>query len=150
MDSTSSLSPLYGISSKVPALSSQSFTLSGLWYILGSPPTSYLLRLPVFILSAGPQGFIPIPPSIPNHVPFFPSMSPFLPTQIPPTPTPTPAPVIAFFSLPHGIVASSLRPFGLLAFLSCVDCILGILYFTLKQKNRPFQYLLVPSPKVAI
>ena len=38
-------------------------------------------------------------------------------------------PVIAFFSLPSGIEASSLGPFGLLTFLSSVDCILGILYF---------------------
>jgi hypothetical protein len=49
------------------------------------------------------------------------------PTQVPPS-LPLP-PVIAFFSLPSGIEASSLGPFNLLTFSSSVDCFLGILYF---------------------
>jgi hypothetical protein len=40
-----------------------------------------------------------------------------------------PSPVIAFFLLPSGIEASSLGSFGLLTFLSSMDCILGILYY---------------------
>jgi hypothetical protein len=34
-----------------------------------------------------------------------------------------------FFSLPSGIDTSSLEPYGLLTFLSSVECILGILFF---------------------
>ena len=92
-------------------------------------PTSHLPRLPVSILSAGPQGFSPVllhsRPPISDHVPLFPSLSPFHPRSLSPFPTP----LIAFFSFPSGMEASSHHgPFGFLAFLSSVDCILGILY----------------------
>ena len=62
MGSLSSLSLLSGISSKVPPFESwESLTsqVSGAFW--GIPPTSYFLRLPVYILSAGPQGFSPFP-----------------------------------------------------------------------------------------
>ena len=60
--SISSLSLLSGISSKVPPFESwESLTsqVSGAFWRV--PPTSYFLRLPVSILSAGPQGFSPFP-----------------------------------------------------------------------------------------
>jgi hypothetical protein len=63
--SISSLSPLLGISSKVPpfeswdTLTSQvSGAFCGGWSGVGR---SYFLRLPVYILSAGPPGFSPFP-----------------------------------------------------------------------------------------
>ena len=97
--------------------------LPGLWYILEGSPTSYLLRLPVFILFVDPQDFNSVlTPSNTRscsplllHIPFL--------THAPPS---LPHPVIAFFSLPSGIEASSLGSFSLLTFLSSVDCILGI------------------------
>jgi hypothetical protein len=93
----------------------------------GSPSTSYFLRLPFFILSAG---FSPFPS--PNTR----SGSPLpRPRLAPPTSTfllrflhPSPL-VIAFFSLPSGTEVSSFGLFNLLTFLSSVDCVLGILYF---------------------
>ena len=60
--STNSLSPLLAITSRVsPFEFSESLTsqVSGTFWRV--PPTSYLLRLPVFILSAGLQGFSPFP-----------------------------------------------------------------------------------------
>ena len=94
------------------------------------PPTSYLLRLPVSILSAGPQGFSPF--SSPNT-----RSGSRLPLTSPPFSTcpprslhsrlPPPL-VIAFFFLPSGTDASSIGHFSLLSFLSSVDSILGILY----------------------
>ena len=95
-----------------------------------SPPRSlvhygdYLPRLPVAILSAGPQGFSPFPSHntrsgspLASHPHPFTVLSQAPPSQL----------VIAFFSLPSGTEASSLGPFSLLTFLSSVDCILGIL-----------------------
>jgi hypothetical protein len=40
----------------------------------GSPPTSYLPRLPVFILSVGPQDFSPFFHPVPDQVPLSPSL----------------------------------------------------------------------------
>jgi hypothetical protein len=59
--------------------------LTSFWYILESPPTSYFLWLPVSILSAGPQGLSPVPPSslIPDHVLRFPSVYPLSPRSLP-------------------------------------------------------------------
>jgi hypothetical protein len=87
-----------GASSKVPHFGSwESLTshVSGAFWRV--PPTSYLPRLPVSILSGGPQGFRPIPTTTTR------SGSPLpCPTThpiLPPRPLP-PAPlVIAFFSL---------------------------------------------------
>jgi hypothetical protein len=91
--SISSLSLLFGISSKLPPCESwESLTsqVSGAFWRV--PPTSYFLKLPVYSLSAGPQDFSPFP-SIPDQVPLsfpllphphsvhFPSqVTPFLPT----------------------------------------------------------------------
>jgi hypothetical protein len=60
--SVSSLFLLSGISYKVHLFESwESLTsrVSGIFW--RSPQTSYFLRLPVYILSADPQGFIPFP-----------------------------------------------------------------------------------------
>ena len=54
---------------------------------------------------------VPSPYPLPDHVPLFPSLSTFPPRSLPPS---IPSPVIAFFSLPSGIKASSLGPFSLL------------------------------------
>jgi hypothetical protein len=63
MDSTSTLSPLLGNVSHLP----------GLWYTLESALISYRLMLPVSILSAGAQGFTPVPSTpIPTHVSILP------------------------------------------------------------------------------
>jgi len=88
--SLSSLSLLSGIWSKVPpfefweSLNSQ---VSGAFWG-EDPQTSYILRLPVSILSAGPQGFNPFPSCItrsgspllptPSHQVHFPSQVPHL------------------------------------------------------------------------
>jgi hypothetical protein len=52
------------------------------------PPTSYFLRLPVYILSAGPQGFSPFPsPNTKSGFPY-PLMFPHsvhIPSQVPPS-----------------------------------------------------------------
>jgi hypothetical protein len=124
--SISSLSLLSGISSKVPLFESwESFTsqVSGAFWRV--PLTSYFLRLPVYILSAGPQGFFshftslstrkgrPLPSTLPTLPPN--------PSTFPARYTPPSTPVIAFFSLPGH--------FSLLSVLSSVDCILGILYW---------------------
>jgi hypothetical protein len=54
----------------------------GLLYILESHHSFYLPRLPVFILSAGPQGLTPVsPPPIPDCAPPFPPSS--LPSSAP-------------------------------------------------------------------
>ena len=75
-----SFSLLSVISSKVPPFESREFPTSQVsdtfWRV---PPTSYLPRLPVSILSAGPQGFSPFPS--PNTR----SGSPFLPITPPPS-----------------------------------------------------------------
>ena len=55
----------------------------------------------------------------------------FFATQVPPSLLPPP--VIAVFFLPGRTEASSLGPFYLLAFLSSVDHILGILYYFLSN-----------------
>jgi hypothetical protein len=97
--------------------------LRGLVHSRGSP-TSYLLRLTVSIHSAGPQGFIPVSPTKPDHVPLFPSLSPFPPRSLPHSVTHD------YFLLPSKRTeASSLGPFILLTFLSSTDCILVILYY---------------------
>jgi hypothetical protein len=65
------------------------------------------------------------PHTIPDQVPVSPHLPPTsTPISLPPSPL-----LISFFSLPSGAVASSLRHFSLLTFLSSVDYILGILYF---------------------
>ena len=77
VSSISSLSLLSDISSKVPL---RSLVHSG-----GSPQT-YLLRLPVSILSAGPQGFSPFPsPNTRSCSPITPTLSTFLPMSLPPS-----------------------------------------------------------------
>jgi hypothetical protein len=60
MDSTSSLSPLLGISSKILPFESWVSHFPGLWYILEGNPTSHPPRLHTSIHSAGPQGFSPV------------------------------------------------------------------------------------------
>ena len=61
----------------------ESLTSQILWYILEGPPTSYLPRLPVSILSAGLQGLSPFPHPIPSYVLLFPSLSPLPPKCLP-------------------------------------------------------------------
>jgi hypothetical protein len=89
VSSISSLSLLWGISFKVSPF--QSFTSQVSVAFLRVLPISYLPRLPVSILSAGPQGFSPFPSSntrsgstlLPTYPPpvHFPSqVPPFLPT----------------------------------------------------------------------
>ena len=120
MGSISSLFLLSGISSKIPPFESwESLTsqVSGAFW--GVPPTSYFLRLPVCILSSGPQGFSPFPspttrsgsplPPLPHHTP-----STFPPRSLPSSPL-----VIAFFSLLSGTEASSLGHFSLLSLEFC-------------------------------
>jgi hypothetical protein len=121
--STSSLSPLLDISSKVPpsesweSLTSQvSDTLvhSGGSPHLLSPEVVYFYSFcwPLGLHSWSSQYLVmfPLPFTVPS------------PTKIPPS-LPLPS---FFFSFPSGIEASSLGPFGLLTFLSSVDCVLGI------------------------
>ena len=88
--SLSSLSLLSGISSKVPPLESwESLTaqVSGAFWEVPHPPISYFLRLPVYILSAGPQVFNPL--SSLNTRSGFPLSS--LPTIPPPLSLPVPS-----------------------------------------------------------
>ena len=123
VSSISSLSLLSDISSKVPPCESRdSLTsqVSGAFW--GTPPTSYFLRLPVSILSDGPQGFSPF--SSPNTR----SGSPLPATVSPPKSFPLSPLEIAFFSLPSETEASLLGHFSLLNLLNSVDCILCILY----------------------
>jgi hypothetical protein len=116
------LSLLLSISSKVPpcetweSLSSQ--ISSVVWVV---PPIFYLLRLPVYILSAGPQGFSCF--SSPNNRSGSPTPILF-PFQVPPS-LPT---YDCFLLSPSEIEVSSLEHFSLLSFLNSVDCILCILY----------------------
>jgi hypothetical protein len=136
--STGFLSLLLDISSKVPIHSLCVLGVSnlrGLWCIPGgSPKPPYFLRLPVSILSAGPQVFSPfLSPNIRSgsNAPFSPV---YFPSQVPPSLPPSlpPSPfVIAFFSLPSGTEASSLGHFSLLTFLSSVNCI----SVSVKKKN---------------
>ena len=84
-------------------------------------PASYLLRLPVFILSASCQASVLFSSPIPDHIPLYPIQSCFSPRSFPH--------VISFFSIPSDIEVSSLGPFSLLTFLSSVDFILSILGF---------------------
>jgi hypothetical protein len=135
MVSVSSLFLLLGISSMVPPYESwDSLTsqVSGAFCVVA--PTTYFLMLPVYILSAGPQGFSnfsspntrtgsPLPPSN-AHIPVH------SPSQVPLT-IPSSQLVIASFSLLSGTEASSLGHFNLLSLLNSVDCILYILYFFL-------------------
>jgi hypothetical protein len=120
--SVSSLSLLSGISSKIPlcefwdSLTSQ---VSGvLWMV---PTTSYFLRLPVYILSAGPQGFSRFPsPSTRSGTPHSHSHS---------LPSPSLLPTYDCCLLsPKCDWAYSLGYFSLLSLLNSVDCILCILY----------------------
>ena len=118
--STRSLSPLYGISTKVlPFESGESLTSHislTFWYV---PPTCYPPMLPV-LLSLRPSVLFPHP--IPDYVPLFPTPSPLsLPGLF------SSCLVIAFFFLPSG--TEGLGHFSLLIFLTFVDCILGILFF---------------------
>jgi hypothetical protein len=122
--STNSLSSLLGTSSKVPPYESWESLTS---QVFGT--TSYFLRLPVFIVSAGTQGFCSFPS------PNIRSCSPLPPTALPPCPYSLPSPsltpsslVIAFFSLPSGTEAYFLGHFSLLSLLNSVDYILCILY----------------------
>jgi len=98
--------------------------LPGLWYILEDPPISYLLSLPVSILTAVPQNFSLLLPS-PNIWYSSPQCS--LISQVPPS-LYTPHTMIDSFFLPSGIKASSLDKFYLITFLSLVDCTLLSLY----------------------
>jgi hypothetical protein len=88
VSSISSLSLLSGISSKVPPLESWEsliFQVSSTFW--GVPPT-YILKLPVSILSAGPQGFSHFPsPNTRSGSPLpstSPSPSTFPPRSFPP------------------------------------------------------------------
>jgi hypothetical protein len=92
------------------------------------PATSYLLMLPVSILSPVLQGFSsfpspntrsgsPLPPTTPYTHPL--SLTGL---SLPPSPV-----VIDFFFLLSGSVVSSLGHFSLLTFRSSVDCILATL-----------------------
>jgi hypothetical protein len=125
--SVSSLSLLTGISFMVPPFDSwESLTsqVSGTFWRV--PPISYLLILPIYILSAGLQDFRPFPSpntQVPLYAPFPPSRSTFTPRSLPHSPL-----VIAFFSLSSGTEVSSLGHFSFFTFLSSMDCILGILY----------------------
>jgi hypothetical protein len=101
--SISSLSLLSGISSKVlPFESWESLTSQVSGTFERFPPTSYLLRLPVSILSVGPQSFSSFPS--PNTR----SGPPPLPTPFPQVPSSIPF-VTAFFSLSNGTEPSSTR-----------------------------------------
>ena len=104
-------------------LSPKSFSppRSLLFWSVPLTPTYQACLFPFFCWCSVFQSCSPNP--IPDHVPLFPSLSPFPPrSTLPPS-------CECFFSLPSGIESSSLWPFGLLKFLSFVDCILGILYF---------------------
>ena len=84
--SISSLSLLSDIASKITPFESWESLISqvsgAFWKV---PPTSYFLRLLVYILSAGPQGFSPFPNPIPDQVPSLPSWpSPQIPPSLPP------------------------------------------------------------------
>ena len=85
------------------------------------PPTSKGCLFPFFLV--GLRSSVFFPHKIPDLVSLFPSPV-YFPSQVPHSPL-----VIAFFSLPSGIGASSLGPFSLSTFLRSVDYILGILYF---------------------
>jgi hypothetical protein len=131
VDCISSLSLLSGISSKVPppyktweSLTSQ---VSGSFW--GLPPTFYFLRLPVSILSAGPQGFNPFPSPNTRSGSLLPLLLPPVPSTFPAKTLPPSPIMIAFFYLPSGIKASSLGHFSLSSLLNSVDCILCISYF---------------------
>jgi hypothetical protein len=88
-------------------------------------PTSYFLRLPLYILSSGLWGFSPFPSL--NTRSGFPPLAPKknpTPTIFPPKSFPSSPLVIAFFSIPSRTEASSLGHFSLLSLLNSVDCIL--------------------------
>ena len=96
----------------------------------GIPPTSYFLRLLVYILSTGLQGFSPFPS--PN------TRSGPLSSPLPAFPTPlslpgsflSPSPlVIAFFSLPSETEASSPGHFSLLSLFNSVSCVFVWFFF---------------------
>ena len=103
VNSTSSLSPLLGISSKFPLLSPESLPpprfqaySSGSPYFLAPTP-----RLYISIHSAGPQSFPPVSlylHPVLDHVPPFSTPLLSLPSLSLPLP-----PLIAFFSLPMGL-----------------------------------------------
>jgi hypothetical protein len=101
--SLSSLSLLLRISSKVLPLSPRVSHLPDLWCILNDPPTSFLLRLTFFVLSAGPQDFRPLPS--PNTR----SCSPLSPNALPPSPLSRPGPSLP----PHLSILSSTSQVGL-------------------------------------
>ena len=130
--SISSLSLLSGISSTVPPFESwQSLTsqFSGAFWKIS--PTSYLLRLSVFILSAGLRASFLLPRSIPDQVPLSFTLHPLDTNTFPPRCFPffPPSPlVVAFFSLPSGTEASSLGHFSLLASVSFFKYLMFLLY----------------------
>jgi hypothetical protein len=99
--------------------------LPSLWCILGIPPTSYFLRFPVSIFSAGPQVFSPSPS--PSQVPLSPHCSP-TPSTFPPKSLPLSPLVIAFSSLPSRTELSSFGNLSLLSLLNSVDFILSTRY----------------------
>jgi hypothetical protein len=104
-----------------------------LWCILGvcvgCPPTSYFLRLPVYIHSAGPQLFSPfLSPNSRSGSPLPPTVPQPCPLSLSSCSLPPHLWLIAFFSLPSGNEASSLGHFSLLSLLNSVDCVLCILY----------------------
>ena len=99
-----------------------------LLHFRASPPTFFFPRLPVSILSAGPQGFSPFPSPHTRSVsplPWFPHIPAHFPLQVPHF-----LPTWDCFLLPPkwdwGVRCVHC---SLLTFLSSVDCILGIKYF---------------------
>jgi hypothetical protein len=113
MGSISSFSIMLGISSNIPPFESlTSQVYDAFW---GVPSTSYFLRLPVYILSAGPQGFSSFPS--PNTWSGSPSYHPLHPHSIH-FASLSPSPLVTdFFSPPSGTDA-----FCVLWTLSWVFC----------------------------
>jgi hypothetical protein len=89
----------------------------------------YLLSPKVFIHSVNPQGFSPVFSPYPTML-----------LSLPPSPISPPRStnpyVIAFFSLPSMFEESSFGPFGLLTFLTSVDC-KGFFLIKLFEVGRP-------------
>jgi hypothetical protein len=102
------------------------------------PPTSGGYLFPFFLLALRISVLFHhrYPHPIPDHVTLSPPcpllyLGPSLPL----------APMIVFFSLSSMMEASSLGHFGLITFLSSVDCILGILSFFLIPQDPPNVWL---------
>jgi hypothetical protein len=120
--SISSVSQLWSISYKVSPFESLTSQFSGA--LQRVPPTSYLQRLPVYILSAAPQGFSPFPsPNTTSGSSLSPPYSIHFPSQVPPS-----LPTCDCFLLPPkwdwGVL---IGPFSLLIFFSSVDRIMDSL-----------------------